>query len=138
MLLGLPEGMRILQAPNSCCTWSFKKYLFMLFIFGCVSCPEACGISAPRLGIKPVTPALEGGFLTTGLLGKSAAGLGQIPMLPTFPVMLSTAWNFSSLADPCVPMEGCKIWVLIPAESPNSCETLGSFLYLPEPQFPHL
>ena len=83
-------------------------------------------------------PALEGEFLTTGLLGKSAAGLGQIPMLPTFPVMLSTAWNFSSLADPCVPMEGCKIWVLIPAQSPNSCETLGSFLYLPEPQFPHL
>ena len=55
MLLGLPEGMHILQAPNSCCTWSFKKYLFMLFIFGCVSCPEACGISAPQLGIKPVT-----------------------------------------------------------------------------------
>ena len=35
------------------------------------SCPVAFGILVPRPGIKPVPPALEGGFLTTGPPGKS-------------------------------------------------------------------
>ena len=30
------------------------------------SCLEACGILVPQLGIKPTSPELEGGFLTTG------------------------------------------------------------------------
>ena len=32
---------------------------------------KACGILAPRLGIKSTPPALEGKVLTTGLPGKS-------------------------------------------------------------------
>ena len=32
---------------------------------------EACGILAPRPGIAPATPALEGETLSTGLPGKS-------------------------------------------------------------------
>ena len=36
-----------------------------------LSCPAACGILVPRPGIEPVSPALEGGFLTTGPPGKS-------------------------------------------------------------------
>ena len=31
-----------------------------------LSCPVACGILVPRPGIEPVSPALEGGFFTTG------------------------------------------------------------------------
>jgi len=31
---------------------------------------KACGILAPRLGIKPIPPALEGEVLTTRLLEK--------------------------------------------------------------------
>ena len=34
------------------------------------SCPMACGILVPRPGIEPTSPALEGGFLTTGPPGK--------------------------------------------------------------------
>ena len=34
-----------------------------------LSCPPACGILAPRLGIKPASPALEGEALTTGPQG---------------------------------------------------------------------
>ena len=34
---------------------------------------EACGILAPQPGLELVPPALEGGFLTTGLPGKSPA-----------------------------------------------------------------
>ena len=36
-----------------------------------LSCPMACGILVPRPGIEPLYPALEGGFLTTGLPGKA-------------------------------------------------------------------
>ena len=36
-----------------------------------VSCPVARGILVPLPGIKPVSPALEGRYLTTGLSGKS-------------------------------------------------------------------
>ena len=39
----------------------------MFWFFG----PEACGILAPRPGIEPTTPALEGEVSTTGLPGKS-------------------------------------------------------------------
>ena len=35
------------------------------------SCPATCGILVPRPEIEPASPALEGGFLTTGLQGKS-------------------------------------------------------------------
>ena len=31
-----------------------------------LSCPMAYGILVPRPGIEPTSPALEGGFLTTG------------------------------------------------------------------------
>ena len=36
-----------------------------------LSCSAACRILVPRPGIKPVSPALAGGFLTTGPPGKS-------------------------------------------------------------------
>ena len=36
-----------------------------------LSCPMACGILVPRTGIEPVSPALEGGFFTTGPPGMS-------------------------------------------------------------------
>ena len=39
----------------------------MFWFFG----QEACGILAPWPGIEPMTPALEGRFLITGLQGKS-------------------------------------------------------------------
>ena len=36
-----------------------------------LSCPAACGISVPWPGIKLMSPALDGGFLTTGPPGES-------------------------------------------------------------------
>ena len=36
-----------------------------------LSCPVACGILVPPPGIEPASPALEGGFFTTGPPGKS-------------------------------------------------------------------
>ena len=36
-----------------------------------LTCPAACGILVPLPEIKPVSPALEGGFFTTGPPGKS-------------------------------------------------------------------
>ena len=54
----------------------FLKFLLNLlqycfcFMF-CFIGPEACGILAPRPGIEPTPPALEGEVLTTGPPGKS-------------------------------------------------------------------
>ena len=56
----------------------FKKSLLNLlqycfcFMFWLVGC-KACGILAPRPGIEPSPPALEGEVLTTGPPGKSPA-----------------------------------------------------------------
>ena len=36
-----------------------------------LSCPTAHGILVPQPGIEPTSPALEGGFLTTGPPGRS-------------------------------------------------------------------
>ena len=35
-----------------------------------LNCPTACGILVPQPGIEPTSPALQGGFLTTGPPGK--------------------------------------------------------------------
>ena len=46
--------------------------LYFLYVFGCVLvAPCHVGFLAPRPEIKPVSPALEGRFLTTGPAGKS-------------------------------------------------------------------
>ena len=50
--------------------WALKCLSLVAVAFR-LSCPEACGILAPEPGIKPVSPALEGRFLTTGPPGKS-------------------------------------------------------------------
>ena len=43
-----------------------------------LSCPTACEILLPQPGIEPMSPALEGGFLTTGPTGNSLHyGLSQ-------------------------------------------------------------
>ena len=36
-----------------------------------LSCPAACEILVPQPGMEPMSPALKGGFLTTGPPGKS-------------------------------------------------------------------
>ena len=45
----------------------FIEFVTTLLLFGC----EACGILAPRPGIEPAPPALEGEASTIGLPGKS-------------------------------------------------------------------
>ena len=44
---------------------------FSLVVAHKLGCPMAGGILVPRLGIKPMSPALEGRFLTTGPPRKS-------------------------------------------------------------------
>ena len=43
----------------------------LVVVHGLSSCPTDCGILVPWPGIRPASPALEDGFLTTGLPGKS-------------------------------------------------------------------
>ena len=47
-------------------------WLCRVLVVACgLSCSVACGILVPWLGIEPASPALKGGFLTTGPPGKS-------------------------------------------------------------------
>ena len=64
----------------SCGTWDLSMRCvgsslqcagFSLVVAHGLSCPVACGILVPQPGIDPTSPALEGGFLTTGPPGKS-------------------------------------------------------------------
>ena len=54
------------------CTGSLLQHMgCSLFAVCWLSCPMACGVLVPWLGIEPSSPALEGRFLTTGPPGKS-------------------------------------------------------------------
>ena len=55
---------------SSCGVWALEHMGSVVAARG-LSCPMACGILVPRPGIEPMSPALEGGFLTTGPPGKS-------------------------------------------------------------------
>ena len=69
-----------------CCTWAFSSGLWVtgsVVVAHRLSCSTACGILVPQPGIKPASPALEGGFLTTGPAGK------------TLPCSLSLHYDFS-------------------------------------------
>ena len=55
---------------SSCGTRAAEHAGSVVAVHG-LSCPTACGILVPRPGIEPASPALEGGFLTTGPPGKS-------------------------------------------------------------------
>ena len=55
---------------SSCDMWALEPVGSV--VVACrLSCPMACGILVPQPGIEPVSPALVGGFLTTGPPGKS-------------------------------------------------------------------
>ena len=65
------------QLHQASVSLSIQRWLvFLLFLLCWVfvavhrlrgfSCPKACRILVPQLGIKPGSPALEGGFLTIG------------------------------------------------------------------------
>ena len=52
-----------------------------------LSCPMACGILVPGPGMELASPALQGGFLTTGPPGKSL-------LLILFSVSLTSVLNY--------------------------------------------
>ena len=57
-----------------CCSVPASLWLWhvgLVVVAHRLSCPVACGILIPRPGIEPMSPALEGWFLTTGPPGKS-------------------------------------------------------------------
>ena len=52
---------------SSCLVWAFSScgvWVSLVAVCG-LSCPVVCGLLAPRPGIEPTSPALDGEFLTT-------------------------------------------------------------------------
>ena len=55
-----------------CDTWALQlRRASSVVVAGGISCPVACGVLVRRPGIEPASPALKGGFFTTGPPGKS-------------------------------------------------------------------
>ena len=68
-----------------------------------LSCPAVCGILVPGPGIEPVSPALVGGFLTTGSPGKSLLFLFNASEIYSFlSHMHQLVSDFSSFVCVCV------------------------------------
>ena len=57
---------------SSCGAWALECLGSVVAVLG-LSCSATCVILVPWPGIEPTSPALEGGFLTTGPPGKSQA-----------------------------------------------------------------
>ena len=55
-----------------CGTWALElRRTSSVVVAHGLSCPAACGNLVPRPRIEPASPALEGGFFTTGQPGES-------------------------------------------------------------------
>ena len=75
----LKTNIYLTASGLSCSTWALHCIMWDLslqctdsLVLTCgLSCSEACGILIPWSGIKPMSPALQDGFLTTGKPGKS-------------------------------------------------------------------
>ena len=63
---------------------------FSLVVAQGFSCPGAYGILVPGPGMKPASPALEGGFLTTGPPGKPHQ---QLLLIAVNSVRLRRSWG---------------------------------------------
>ena len=60
----------VAPGPSCCCAWTPEHTGLVAAALG-LNYPEAHGILVPQLQIEPVSPVLPGGFLATGLPGKS-------------------------------------------------------------------
>ena len=84
-----------------------------------LSCPKACGILVPWPGIKPMSPTLEGRFLTMGPLGKSF----WLSLYPQNPL----EWHSSSGPSMLFPLK----WIDFKGSQAKSVWDLSvSYLYL--------
>ena len=62
----------------------------------------ACGIFVPQPGIKLSSPALQGGFLTTGLPGKALSFCHSLITVPKVPLItLSLSFPFPRVSSGC-------------------------------------
>ena len=52
----------------------------ILVVVSGLSCPVACGILVPRPGMEPMSPVLDGGFLTTGHQGSPNTTISHCPL----------------------------------------------------------
>ena len=70
LLLWCMDSLVVSHGLSSCCTWALELEGSVVVICG-LSCSAVCGTLFPYPGIKPVSPALQGRFLTTGPAEKS-------------------------------------------------------------------
>ena len=74
-----------MQGLPRCGMWALEYAGSVVGAHG-ISCLVTCGILIPQTGIKPESPALQGGFLTIGPSGKSQ---GSSLLTKSFPMVQS-------------------------------------------------
>ena len=66
-----PVGSFLIAHGLSSCGVQALEHVGSVVVVCGLSCPVPCGILVPQQGIEPVSPALQGGFLSIGPPGKS-------------------------------------------------------------------
>ena len=74
-----------------------------LFVAHGLSCSSACGILLPQPGIEPVSPALQGRFLTTGPPGKSPDPHTSPLQAPSWLWFKYSRASVAHIVSPCCP-----------------------------------
>ena len=114
-----------------CCGARAPEHVGSAVVVSGLNCPVACGILVPRRGIEPMSPALEGGFSTTGPPGKSRVWNSK---WKSFPLRVSKAWLHCLLASSPVLLEATFPIVTTLLPSIPSCLGKSSLLFsLPLP-----
>ena len=117
-------GIFVAAGEVSSCAWALECMGSVVVAWG-LSCPAACGILAPQPGIKPTSPALQRGFLTTGHQGSPPPNPPPNPPTPTArpfycpPDLLLSLKNFSILSLPgraCPPPKASVCLVIEPGK----------------------
>ena len=97
--LSVARGLQSAQA--SWCGVCLENVCSVVAVHG-LHCPTACGILVPQSGIKPISPALEGRFLTTGPPRKSLFLFLEAYIMVNFPLRAAFAASHRFLIDYCL------------------------------------
>ena len=94
-----------------CDTWTLRLWLSGTAVVACeLSCPSACRILVPQTGIKPLFPALQGRFLTTGPPGKFRyCNFYKFTAATVHQASLSEPFFQHHLLTLCL----CRVWIIL-------------------------
>ena len=108
-----------------CNMWDLSLHCIdSLAVACCLSCSMACGISVPPPRVEPLSPTLQGRFLTTGPLEKSPDCLNYV-----LAVNQCYGGFFSLAGEAYRLLIGLEIRFDLLASAPSSSSPVGCFVF---------